>query len=344
MNVSFYAPMRPPGASGASGDRTIAGELWSGLEELGHHVTLASPLKSWSAAPQNLDQLGVRGSDEAARLHGRQVDLFFTYHCYYKAPDLIGPRLAARGIPYIIAEASHSPKREHGPWAAGFAASAHAIAAANALLTLSARDRPALEAAGYQAKLIDLPLYSRLPRAELGTGKPGDLITVAMMRAGDKLASYQFLANALSKVAGDWHLSIVGDGPARGEVETAFAPLKTRVDFKGAKHGDALAALLSAAGTYVWPGTREGLGMSYIEAQAAGLPCVALDEPGPRAAIGAGGRLTTPENFAPALSGLLGDDAEWAALKVAAIARAATMHTRSNFLRALQSALTMARP
>ena len=36
-------------------------------------------------------------------------DLWFCYHPYYKAPDLIGPPLRARfGIPYVTAEASYS--------------------------------------------------------------------------------------------------------------------------------------------------------------------------------------------------------------------------------------------
>ncbi len=45
-------------------------------------------------------------------------DLWFCYHPYYKAPDLIGPKLAsAFAIPYVTAEASYSSRRNIGVWA-----------------------------------------------------------------------------------------------------------------------------------------------------------------------------------------------------------------------------------
>lgn len=335
MKIAFYAPMRPPGAQGTSGDRAIATLLWSGLEALGHHVFLASPLKTWSAAPPDFAPLNARAETDAVRLLTRGLDLFFTYHSYYKAPDLIGPALAHRSIPYVIAEASLAPRRATGPWAAGFAAAKRSIDTANAILSITARDRPALEAAGYGDKLINVPLYSQLPPMPPASGEPHDLITVAMMREGDKLESYRILARALQDAPGDWHLTIVGDGHARGEVETLFAPLKGRVTFKGALMGADLAGALAKAGTFVWPGTQEGLGIAFLEAQAAGLPCVALDEPGPRAAIAGAGLLCQREDLAEALSGLLAHESEWLGLKEAAIQRAQTVNTREQFLAVL---------
>ena len=45
-------------------------------------------------------------------------DLWFCYHPYYKAPDLIGPPLAVRwNIPYVTAEASYSRRRDDTGWA-----------------------------------------------------------------------------------------------------------------------------------------------------------------------------------------------------------------------------------
>ncbi len=342
MNIAFYAPMRPPGASGASGDRTIAALLWGGLEALGHHVMLASPLKSWSAAPQDLAPLMTRAQDDAGRLQARGVDLFFTYHCYYKAPDLIGPLMARAGVPYVIAEASLSPKRKDGPWAEGYAAAARSIAAAHVLLSLSARDRPALDAEGHSAKLLDLPLYSQLPRHAPASGAPQDFLTVAMMREGDKLQSYRLLADSLGDVTGDWRLTIVGDGPVRATVEAAFAPFGSRVTFKGALAGEALAAEMARAGTFVWPGTREGFGIVYLEAQAAGLPCVALNEPGPQAAIGGAGLLCTQDTMADTLNTLLAHETQWLELKEAAIAHAGAHNTRARFLEALERAVARA--
>lgn len=342
MKIAFYAPMKPPGSAGASGDRAIAALIWQGLEELGHHVGLASALKTWAQTPPDYTPLKERASADAGRLADKSFDLFFTYHNYYKAPDLIGPLVAAKGMPYVIAEPSRAPKRADGPWAEGFAASDAALDAANVLLSISARDRPALEAAGHGAKLAHLPLYSALnpPRS---TGPANELICVAMMREGDKLNSYHVLAKALRDAGEDWHLTIVGDGPAREDVEALFKPFGARVTFAGQQDGTGISGLLAKAGTFVWPGCGEGLGLSFLEAQAAGLPCVALDEPGPHAAVGDGGILTTPETYGAAILRLLTNDTAWQNLKEKALARARDVHSREAFLAALNSALEKAR-
>ncbi len=44
--------------------------------------------------------------------HPERFDLWFTYHCYYRKPDWLGPAVTkALGLPYVIAEASHAPRR-----------------------------------------------------------------------------------------------------------------------------------------------------------------------------------------------------------------------------------------
>ena len=48
----------------------------------------------------------------------RKPDLWFCYHPYYKAPDLIGPKLASSfNLPYVTAEASYSRRRDETGWA-----------------------------------------------------------------------------------------------------------------------------------------------------------------------------------------------------------------------------------
>ncbi len=103
------------------------------------------------------------------------------------------------------------------------------------------------------------------------------LVTVAMMRPGDKLESYRMLARALALIVRrPWRLTVIGDGPARDEVRAMFADFgQHRVEWLGQKQAAEIEELLGQGGTYVWPGTGEAYGIAYMEAQAAGLPVVA---------------------------------------------------------------------
>jgi glycosyltransferase involved in cell wall biosynthesis len=99
------------------------------------------------------------------------------------------------------------------------------------------------------------------------------LLAVAMMRDGDKLASYRLLAESLATLADlDWRLTVVGDGPARREIARLFG---RRARFLGEVAETRLPEIYAAADIYVWPAVREAYGMALLEAQAAGLPAVA---------------------------------------------------------------------
>jgi glycosyltransferase involved in cell wall biosynthesis len=104
------------------------------------------------------------------------------------------------------------------------------------------------------------------------------LIAVAMMRKGDKLASYRLLARALQGLAdAEWQLLIVGDGPARDEVQQLFAPFGRRAHFLGALPERALAEVYAASDLFVWPAINEAIGMAILEAQASWLPAIVGD-------------------------------------------------------------------
>jgi glycosyltransferase involved in cell wall biosynthesis len=102
------------------------------------------------------------------------------------------------------------------------------------------------------------------------------LLAVAMMREGDKLASYRVLAAALSRLKRPaWRLLVAGDGRARRDVRRAFAPVKDRVHWLGALPEARLRRVYFASDVFVWPAINEAIGMAILEAQAAGLPVVA---------------------------------------------------------------------
>ena len=192
---------------------------------------------------------------------------------------MVGPAVSsALGLPYVISEPSISPRRRSGPWAGFAAASEAAINRADRLFWTTGRDRPELEAAGHGARMTHLPAFldpGPQPKHAPHDG-PLRLLTIAMMRQGDKLESYRRLAAGLASLDSNWHLDIHGDGAARAEVKAAFASLAPRVTFHGATQDRArLRAACEAADLFLWPGVGEGVGMVYLEAQAAGLPVIA---------------------------------------------------------------------
>lgn len=297
--VAFYAPMKPPDHAVPSGDRLIARLTMTALERAGFAPFLASRLRildlEGSAAAQA--RLGAAAEAEAARVAealGRAPPaLWFTYHSHYKAPDLVGPRVAgALGIPYVVSEASTAPARRQGPWAEFAALSDAALEAADRLFWTTPRDRPALEAAGWGAKMVELPAFidpGPAPPPPRPAGTPLALLTVAMMRPGEKLESYRRLARALRKLEGAWRLTVIGAGAAEPEVRALLAPFGEQVAFLGAIDAPAtLRAHYEAADLFLWPGVGEGVGMAWLEAQAAGLPVVAEDGPAARALVKGG--------------------------------------------------------
>lgn len=351
MRIAFYAPMKPPSHPTPSGDRRMARLLIQALRAAGHRVTLASRFRSRDGTgdPARQARLSARGQGLARRLAARYRALpadrrpqaWFTYHLYYKAPDWLGPAVsAALGLPYLVAEASIAPKRADGPWRLGHQASAAAVAAADAVLCFNAVDaeclRPLLADPG---RLVGLkPFLDAAPFA--AAGRPGTraalagrlgldadrpwLIAVAMMRRGDKLASFRVLGRALARIADrPWALLVAGDGPARAEVESALEPLGPRVRYLGRQAPAALPDLYGAADLCVWPAMREAYGMALLEAQAAGLPVVAGFGVGVEAVVvdGVTGLLTPTGDaaaFAAAVERLLASPRQRAAMGRAA--------------------------
>jgi glycosyltransferase involved in cell wall biosynthesis len=273
--------------------------LMRALSRAGFEPALASTLRTLDLTgdPNAQDRLKAQSEAAAARLvdqfhavpASRRPRLWFTYHVYYKAPDWIGPRVAdALRIPYVVAEGSRAAKRASGPWAAAHRGAEAALDRADVVFVMTDHDREALERAKpAMQRLIDLPPFidehpgigeTRAVNSarESPNGRPR-LLAVAMMRRGDKFASYCLLANALATLQPmDWTLDIVGDGEARGEVERLFAPFGGRVRFYGAVADKAeLRKLYRQADLLIWPAVNEAYGMVLLEAQAEGCPVVA---------------------------------------------------------------------
>ncbi len=75
---------------------------------------------------------------------------------------------------------------------------------------------------------------------------------------------------------------VVGDGPARGDLETRFPD----VTFLGVKVGEALAQTYASADVFVFPSRTDTFGIVLLEALASGLPIAAYPVAGPADVIG----------------------------------------------------------
>ncbi|WP_017968226.1 glycosyltransferase family 4 protein [Rhizobium leguminosarum] len=321
MRVAFYAPMKSPNHPVPSGDRLMARLLIRALELGGHQVDVASEFRTYASTPQAAAALEPAIGAELERLRLRwksapRPELWFCYHPYYKSPDPFGPAISAEfAIPYVTAESSYAAKRDRTGWAAAQKRVGEAITQAAVNISFTERDQAGLAAAFPQARLarlkpfIDTALFEKVSPAP----DPCRLMTVAMMRAGDKMDSYAMLAKALRLIEDrPWTLSVIGDGPMRQEVEALFAGFAGRVEWLGERNAVEIAELLGHGGIYVWPGCGEAYGLAYLEAQAAGLPVVAQATAGVPAVVEAGVTgLLTPEGditaYAEAVAALLDD-------------------------------------
>jgi len=359
MRIAFYAPLKSPAHDTPSGDRRIAELLMAALTRAGHRVELASSFRSFEPEGDRVRQAALRdegiglGRELAARWReagaAARPELWFTYHVYYKAPDWLGPEASASlGIPYVIAEASHARKRAGGAWDLAHRGALDAIRRADLLLCPTRDDVEGLRAVdALRGRIESLPPFldatpfrAAAARREacrrelarrhgLDSGVPW-LSVAAMMRPGDKLASYGALARALGHLRDlPWRLLVAGDGSARGEVEAALGgTVPGRAVFLGALPLEGVAEAYAAADLCVWPAVNEAYGMAMLEAQAAGLPVVSCATRGvPDVVVHGQTGLLAPDRDERALAGLvrelLSDEGRRSRMSAAAAAFAA---------------------
>ncbi len=366
--------MKPVTHPEPSGDRTMGRLLLSALARAGNVVQPVSRFRSYDGEGHALRQrrIAALGGELARRLARRcgarpahaKPDLWFTYHLYHKAPDWLGPHVsAALGIPYVVAEASHAAKQANGRWALGCAGAARAIGRADLIFVLNSDDRQGVRTLlADDARLAALPPFVDTGSYALAQGaRHADrlalcerygiiaeqplLLTVAMMRIGEKLASYRLLGEVLASLRGRrWRLLVAGDGPARAEVRQALAATSDRIVWLGRLGEAELPAIYAGADLFVWPAVREAWGMALLEAQAAGLPVVAGRSGGVCDIIehGHSGILVPAGDagaFAVAVASLLDDASRRGMMGQAAQARARERHDLETASRTMNAAL-----
>lgn len=108
-------------------------------------------------------------------------------------------------------------------------------------------------------------------RNRLSAGHPEDTLLIYVGRLGTEKQIDQIKA-VLDQVPGT-RLALVGNGPAREELEAHFEGLP--VTFAGYLSGTQLSEAYASADIFVFPSALETFGLVVVEAMAAGLPVVA---------------------------------------------------------------------
>ena len=124
---------------------------------------------------------------------------------------------------------------------------------------------------------VDAELFR--PRAQKVFDLPRPIfLTCGRLAIEKNLAAFLSLDLPGSKV-------VVGDGPARYSLESAFPD----AHFTGALQGEALAAAYAGADAFVFPSLSDTFGIVLLEAMASGLPVAAFPVAGPIDVVGDGG-------------------------------------------------------
>ncbi len=332
MHIALYTPFKPLGHQRPSGDLVIATGLLEYLTAKGHHIWQAGPLRArwiyWKPW-EWIRWLRVYGQ-ACRKISQYGIDLWLTYHAYYKAPDVLGPWVSKAGqIPYVIFQGIYSTKRRrHALTWPGFILNRTSLTAAKYIFSNRQEDlhnlkrlipqehlsyvRPGIYPEAFQ---FDAGARQKL-RQTWGVGETPVILSAAMFRSDVKTEGLEFLLQAcgrLAKIDKSFWLVIAGDGKERQKLERlAHEQVPGRVRFVGKIKREHMAQFYSAGDIFVFPGIRESLGMVYLESQSCGLPVVAFDNGGIPEVVASGqtGFLTPlrqAEPFGSAIQKLLQD-------------------------------------
>lgn len=158
---------------------------------------------------------------------------------------------------------------------------------------------------------ITVPVRSRAPQ-------PGLVVGAMRLAQGREPLAWIAAARGIAARHPAARFVLAGDGPllARARAAAAGAP----IELPGALDAPALAALLSRAAIFLHTAPHEAFGRAMAEAQAAGVPVVAVRTTGAAAVVrhGQTGLLAAPPDIAEAAAALLADPARAAAMGRAA--------------------------
>jgi len=226
------------------------------------------------------------------------MDLWFTYHSYYKAPDMLGPSASKKmQLPYVIFQGIYSTKhRRRYRTRPGFHLNTAALRAAAHVFVNKKVDLLNIKRVLPEERVTYVPPgispedFSFDPNArdelrrQWGVGDEPVIFSAAMFRPGPKTEGLGWVIRVCSELQRQhprFRLVIAGDGKERQRLrKLAGDRMQDTVRFVGKIARTEMARFYSAADVFVYPGIREPLGLVYLEAQSCGLPVVAFDNAG----------------------------------------------------------------
>jgi glycosyltransferase involved in cell wall biosynthesis len=300
MRILFYAPFKPLGHGHPSGDLVTATEIVGYLADQGHEIIQANFLRCrwiyWK--PWLWLKLPLEKRRTVRRFLKSDVDLWLTYHSYYKAPDLLGPYASQKiKIPYVIFQGIYSTKRRRRlKTLPGFYLNKRALCAARHVFVNKTVDRinlkrlipdkrisyvsPGIHPAEFY---FDAAARQAL-RSRWDAGDVPLVFSAAMFRADVKTEGLAWVIRTCGELVrrgNSLRLVIAGDGIQREKLKRLAAErLGERVIFVGKVPRNEMYRYYSACDLFVFPGIRESLGLVFLEAQSCGLPVVAFDNAG----------------------------------------------------------------
>ncbi len=307
MKIACYFPNKPLLYGTPSGDRTTSEYILAALSERGHVWQEISFFRSrwfWLNV-SSVKQFPIALYITLKRFKEFRPHIWLTHHSYYKSPDVFGWWMTKNPgkARYVMFQAMYSTKRrKRAKTKPGYLINLMALKRADLVFTNNYNDINDLKRVLNENRIVYVPpgIYPehfkrdeaarKNLRLQLGLEENTfTLLTVARFRKGVKWLSLKFLIESvyfIQKGKVPFKLLIIGSGPMEKQLKgLASELLNDRVIFVGEVPRENLYKYYSASDLFVFPGIGESLGMVYLEAQACGLPVIALDGPGVRQVI-----------------------------------------------------------
>ncbi len=296
MRISFYTPFKPLDHANPSGDLMIARGLYGYLKNQGHKILIMSNFRSrWVFWKPWIWTWLIRDTRRIMRtIASNGVDLWFTYHSYYKAPDLLGSFISRRlKIPYVIFQGIYSTKRKRDwkTWP-GFVLNRAALCAADHVFSnkkvdylnikrLLPSQRITYVKPGISPHAFSFDAGARDELKKLwDVGDEPVVLSAAMFRPDVKTQGLSLVIRVCGELFRKglrFYLVIAGEGREKNRLlQLAKEHLPGRARFVGKIPRNEMYRFYSAGDIFAFPGIRESLGMVFLEAQSCGIPVVAF--------------------------------------------------------------------